>query len=292
LVEALTLFLQILANGILAGGVLAVVALGFSLVWGIMNIINLAHGAFLMMGAYFSYVLFTSFHVDPFASVPVAFAVMFAFGYLLQKYVINFVVRAPILTTFLLTFGLSLLLVNVALLVFHGDSKAVDPPYEGAHFDLGSVTIPWTKFWTLLCAIAITGVVQLWLSRSKTGRAIRATAIDVGAAQLSGVRVADVYAIVFGLGAGLAGAAGVLVGLNQGLNPSMGDPYIIDAFVVCVLGGLGSVGGALLGGLLFGVIEALGAHYVGSGLPDAVALGVLLVVLVVRPTGIMGRALA
>jgi branched-chain amino acid transport system permease protein len=257
-----------------------------------MNIINLAHGAFLMMGAYFSYVLFTSFHIDPFASVPIAFAAMFAFGYLVQKYIINFVVRAPILTTFLLTFGLSLLLVNVALLIFHGDSKAVDPAYEGAHFDLGPVTIPWTKFWTLVCAFAITAVVQLWLSRSKTGRAIRATAIDVGAAQLSGVRVADVYAIVYGLGAGLAGAAGVLVGLNQGLNPSMGDPYIIDAFVVCVLGGLGSVGGALLGGLLFGVIEALGAHYVGSGLPDAVALGVLLVVLIVRPTGIMGRALA
>ena len=294
LVEALTLnlFLQILVNGVLQGGTLAVVALGFSLVWGIMNIINLAHGAYVMMGAYISYELFTYLHVDPFLSVPLAFVAMFAFGFVVQKYVINFVVRAPILTTFLLTFGLSLLLVNVALLVFHGDSKSVTPAYAGSNFSIGPVVVPWTKFWTLVVALGVTGVTQLWLSRSRTGRAIRATALDIGAAQLSGVRVATIYAIVYGLGAGLAGVAGVLVGLNQGLNPSMGDPYIIDAFVVCVLGGLGSVQGALVGGLVFGIVEALGSQFIGTGLQDAVALGVLLIVLIVRPTGIMGRALA
>ncbi len=286
------LFLQVLVNGILTGGILAVVALGFSLVWGIMNIINLAHGSFIMLGAYFSYVLFTQFHIDPFLCVPIAFAVMFAFGYAIQKYVINFVVRAPILTTFLLTFGLSLLLVNVALLVFHGDSKAVTPAYLGANFALGPVTVAWTKLWTLVVALAITGIMQFWLTRSKLGRAIRATSMDIGAAQLSGVRVAHVYAIVFGLGAGLAGAAGVLVGLNQSLNPTMGDAYIIKAFVVCVLGGLGSVQGALVGGLVFGIIEALGSQYIGTGVPDAVALVVLIVVLIFRPTGIMGKATA
>lgn len=288
----MALFLQVLVNGILTGGILAVVALGFSLVWGIMNIINLAHGSFVMLGAYFSYVLFTSFGIDPFLSVPLAFVAMFALGYAIQKYVINFVVRAPILTTFLLTFGLSLLLVNVALLIFHGDSKAVTPAYLGSNFALGPVTVAWTKLWTLAVALAITGIMALWLGRSKLGRAIRATAMDLGAAQLSGVRVANVYAIVFGLGAGLAGAAGVLVGLNQPLNPTMGDAYIIKAFVVCVLGGLGSVQGALVGGLVFGIIEALGSQYIGTGVPDAVALVVLIAVLIVRPTGIMGKATA
>ncbi len=283
------LLLQVLVDGVLAGGILAVVALGFSLVWGIMNIINLAHGAFLMLGAYLSYVLFTDFGFDPFLSVPIAFFALFALGFLVQTYVINYVVRAPMLTTFLLTFGLSLLLVNVALLVFHGDSKAVTPSYAGANFSLGSVTVAWTKLWTLAIALAITTIMHLWLTRSKTGRAIRATAMDIGAAQLSGVRVARLYAIVFGLGAGLAGAAGVLVGINGSLNPSMGDAYIIKAFVVCVLGGLGSVQGALAGGLLFGVIEALGSQFVGTGLPDAVALVVLILVLLVRPAGIMGR---
>lgn len=286
------LILQTLVNGILAGGILAVVALGFSLVWGIMNIINLAHGAFVMLGAYLAYVLFSAYHIDPFASVPIAFVVMFAFGYLIQRFVINFVVRAPILTTFLLTFGLSLLIVNVALLVFHGDAKAVTTVYSGSNFSLGSIVVPWVKLWTLVVALGITAAMQLFLTRSREGRAIRAMALDIGAAQLSGVRVARLYAIVFGLGAGLAGAAGVLLSLSYPLNPSMGDPFIIKAFVVCVLGGLGSVEGALVGGIVYGIIEAFGSQFISTGLPDAIALVVLLFVLIVRPTGIMGKATA
>jgi branched-chain amino acid transport system permease protein len=288
----LELILQTLVNGILAGGILAVVALGFSLVWGIMNIINLAHGAFVMLGAYLAYVLFSAYHIDPFASVPIAFVVMFAFGYLIQRFVINFVVRAPILTTFLLTFGLSLLIVNVALLVFHGDAKAVTTVYSGSNFSLGSIVVPWVKLWTLVVALGITAAMQLFLTRSREGRAIRAMALDIGAAQLSGVRVARLYAIVFGLGAGLAGAAGVLLSLSYPLNPSMGDPFIIKAFVVCVLGGLGSVEGALVGGIVYGIIEAFGSQFISTGLPDAIALVVLLFVLIVRPTGIMGKATA
>jgi branched-chain amino acid transport system permease protein len=285
-------FLQNLVNGILAGGIYAVVALGFSLVWGIMNIINLAHGAYVMMGAYIAYVLFTTFHIDPFVSIPLAFVIMFAFGYGVQRGIINQVVRAPILVTFLLTFGLSLLLINVALVLFHGDIRGVATSYSGANVSLGGVTIPLGKLATLVAALVITGIMQVFLTRTKTGRAIRATSMDIGAAQLSGVRVAHLYAVVYGLGAGLAGVAGVLVSLSYSLQPSMGDPFIIKAFVVCVLGGLGSVEGALIGGLLYGVLEAFGSQYVGSGLSDAVALVVLLIVLIVRPTGIMGKATA
>ncbi len=284
------LFLQDLVNGLLAGGIFAVVALGFSLVWGIMNIINLAHGAFVMLGAYTAYVLFSTWHIDPFVSVPVAFVVLFVIGYLIQRFVLNLVVRAPILTTFLLTFGLSLLIVNIVLLVFHGDIKGITTNYSGANFALGPVTIAWTKVLTLAAALIITALMQLFLRRTKTGRAIRATSMDIGAAQLSGVRVAQLYAIVFGLGAGLAGAAGALISLSYSIQPSMGDPFIITAFVVCVLGGLGSVEGALVGGLVYGVLLSFGSQYVGTGVQDAVALVVLLAVLIVRPTGIMGRA--
>jgi branched-chain amino acid transport system permease protein len=295
------LVLQDLANGILAGGILAVVALGFSLVWGIMNIINLAHGAFVMLGAYLTFQLFASFHLDPFLSLPISFVVMFAAGYLLQRYLINLVVRAPILTTFLLTFGLSLLFVNIALIVWTGDQRGVTTAYAGANFTLAGVTIPWVKLYTLLAALVITGVMQLWLTRSKTGRAIRATSMDIGAAQLSGVRVASIYAIVYGLGAGLAGVAGTLISMSYAINPTMGEPFLIKAFVVCVLGGLGSVQGALVGGLVYGIVEAFATqidvtigtqHISGSGLQDAIALAVLLVVLIVRPTGIMGKATA
>jgi branched-chain amino acid transport system permease protein len=286
------LFAQDLVNGILAGGIFAVVALGFSLVWGIMNIINLAHGAFVMLGAYTAYVLFSAWHVDPFLSLPIAFVFLFVLGYLVQRYVINFVVRAPMLTTFLLTFGLSLLIINVVLLIFHGDVRGITTWYSATNFALGPVTVSWTKLWTLVAALAITVLMQAFLTRTNTGRAIRETSMDIGAAQLAGVNVAQIYAIVFGLGAGLAGAAGVLISLTYGLQPSLGDPFIIKAFVVCVLGGLGSVQGALVGGILYGILEAFGSQYVGTDLQDAVALVVLLVVLTVRPTGIMGKATA
>lgn len=295
------LLAQDLVNGILAGGILAVVALGFSLVWGIMNIINLAHGAFVMLGAYVTWQLFTSFHLDPFLSLPLSFGLLFALGYLIQRYLLNWITRAPLLTTFLFTFGLSLLIVNVALQIWTGDTRGVTTTYSGTNFTLGGVTVPWAKVYTLIAALAITGVMQLWLTRSRTGRAIRATSMDIGAAQLTGVRVARIYAIVFGLGAGLAGVAGTLVSLSYSLNPAMGQPFLIKAFVVCVLGGLGSVQGALVGGLAYGIVEAFASqldftigsqHISGTGLQDAVALIVLLIVLIVRPTGIMGRATA
>jgi branched-chain amino acid transport system permease protein len=292
---------QDLVNGILAGGIFAVVALGFSLVWGIMNIINLAHGAFIMLGAYATYQLTTSFGLDPFLTLPVSFVLLFALGYLIQRFLINWVARAPILVTFLLTFGLSLLIVNIALIVWSPDTRGVHPAYAGTNFSLGDVTVPWVKLYTLVAALLITGLMQLWLTRSRTGRAIRATSMDIGAAQLSGVRVSQIYAVVFGLGAGLAGVAGTLLSLSYSLTPNMGDPFLIKGFVVCVLGGLGSVQGALIGGLTYGIVEAFATqidvtigtqHISGSGLQDAIALVVLLIVLIVRPRGIMGRAVA
>jgi branched-chain amino acid transport system permease protein len=292
---------QDLVNGILAGGIFAVVALGFSLVWGIMNIINLAHGAFIMLGAYATYQLTTSFGLDPFLTLPLSFVLLFALGYLIQRFLINWVARAPILVTFLLTFGLSLLIVNLALIVWSPDTRGVHPAYAGTNFSLGDVTVPWVKLYTLIAALLITGLMQLWLTRSRTGRAIRATSMDIGAAQLSGVRVSQIYAIVFGLGAGLAGVAGTLLSLSYSLTPNMGDPFLIKGFVVCVLGGLGSVQGALIGGLTYGIVEAFATqidvtigtqHISGSGLQDAIALVVLLIVLIVRPRGIMGKAVA
>src|ERR1700738_3408539 len=230
------LLAQDLVNGILAGGILAVVALGFSLVWGIMNIINLAHGAFVMLGAYVTWQLFTSFHLDPFLSLPISFVLLFALGYLIQRYLINWVARAPVLTTFLLTFGLSLLIVNIALLIWTGDTRGVTTAYSGTNFTIAGITVPWAKLHTLIAALAITGVMYLWLQRSKTGRAIRATSMDIGAAQLAGVRVAHIFAIVYGLGAGLAGVAGTLISLSYSLNPSMGQPFLIKAFVVWGVG--------------------------------------------------------
>ena len=292
---------QNLVNGILAGGILAVVALGFSLVWGIMNIINLAHGSFIMLGAYITWQLYTSLHIDPFLLIPVSFVALFALGYLIQRFLINWVARAPVLTTFLLTFGLSILIGNIALLIWTSDTRGVTTPYSGSNFTLIGITVPWVKLYTFGAALIITAIMQAFLTRTRTGRAIRATSMDIGAAQLSGVRVASIYAVTFGLGAGLAGVAGTLISLSYSFNPAFGESFLIKSFVVCVLGGLGSVEGALLGGIVYGIIAAFasqldftvaGQHISGSGLQDAVALIVLLLVLIFRPTGIMGKATA
>ncbi|HTD33766.1 MAG TPA: branched-chain amino acid ABC transporter permease, partial [Candidatus Elarobacter sp.] len=206
-----------------------------------------------------------------------------------------------ILITFLLTFGLSLIVVNIALFIWTGDTRGVTTWYSGTNFTVLGVTVPWIKLYTLAAALIITALMHLWLTRSKTGRAIRATSMDIGAAQLAGVKVRHIYAIVFGLGAGLAGVAGTLISMSYAMTPSMGEPFLIKGFVVCVLGGLGSVQGALIGGIAYGIVEAVATQYngtilgqqiSGSGLQDAIALIVLLIVLIVRPTGIAGKATA
>lgn len=287
------LYAQVAINGLLIGGIYAVAALGFSLVWGIMNVINIMHGAFIMLGAYATYFLFVgALHLDPFLSIPLSMAAMFVLGYALQRFVVNLVVRAPLLTTFLLTFGLSILITNLALVYFHSDIRSVTTSYSGANLALGAVTVAWVKLATLGFAIMLTAALALVLARTKLGRAIRATSMDVDAARLQGVDVAHVYAMTMGIGAALAAAAGSLVSTSYAIDAEMGTPFLIRAFVVSVLGGLGDVTGALLGGILYGIIESFAAFAFGEGYKEVVALAVLLLVLVVRPRGILGRATA
>ncbi len=295
------LLAQDLVNGILAGGILAVVALGFSLVWGIMNIINLAHGAFIMLGAYVTWQLFTSFHLDPFLSLPISFVLLFALGYLIQRYLINWVARAPVLTTFLLTFGLSLLIVNVALLVWTGDTRGVTTAYSGTNFTLGGVTVPWAKLYTLIAALAITGVMQLWLTRSRTGRAIRAT-VDGhrrGAARRRAGRADLRDRVRPGRGPGGRGrhADLALVLAQPGDGPAVPDQGLRRLRAGRPRLGAGRAGRRpglrdRRGVRLAARLHDRQQHISGTGLQDAVALVVLLIVLIVRPTGIMGRATA
>jgi branched-chain amino acid transport system permease protein len=290
--QALTLYFQVLVNGLLAGGIYAAAALGFSLVWGIMNVINIAHGAFIMLGAYTSYWLFVGpMHLDPFLSIPLAMGVMFVLAYATQRVIVNQVIRAPLLTTFLLTFGLSILIANLAQVYWSSDIRSVTTAYSGTSFSLGPVTVPWIKFWTLCIACFLTLGLQTFMTRTKVGRAIRATSMDVDAARLSGVDVGHIYALTFGIGGALAAAAGSLVSVSYAITPTMGDSFVVRAFVVSVLGGLGNVTGALVGGIVYGVIESFGA-LLGEGYKDVIALAVLLLVLLFRPYGLVGKATA
>jgi len=217
---------------------------------------------------------------------------MFVLAYLLQRVLVNQVIRAPMLATFLLTFGISIMIANLAQIFWSSDIREITTAYSGTSLSFDGLTVPWVRLWTLLIAIVLTIALQAFMTRSKIGRAIRATSMDVDAARLSGVGVANIYALTFGIGGALAAAAGSLVSVSYAITPSMGDSFLVRAFVVSVLGGLGNVTGALVGGLVYGVIESFGALWFGEGFKDVVAMVALLLVLLFRPYGLIGRATA
>ncbi len=280
--------LQILVNAILLSGILALIAVGFSLVWGIMNIVNLAHGALIVLGAYLTFGLHELRGVDPFVSIPISMAALFVLGYWIQRFLINQVIRAPLLATFLLTFGLEILIVNLLNYFFKADLRSVTTFYSGAGFTLGPVRVPTVRLAALGVSLALVLALGSFMKRTRTGRAIRATGMDIDAARLSGVRVAKIYGITFAIGAALAGAAGSLLSLSVPFDPTFGGSYTQRAFVICVLGGLGNVVNVIVGATIFAFVEVL----VGSRLPalsQAVTFAMLVVLLVLRPHGVAGK---
>ena len=284
-------FLQQLVLGLLLGGVYVSVALGFSLVWGILNIVNLAHGAFVIIGAYVTWVLFSRLGVDPFLSLPVDAVVLFALGYGLQRGLINRVIRAPLLFTFLLTFGINLVIVSLLLLIFTADFRSVTPSYSGSGLTLGAVTIPYIGLARLGIAVLLALLLWLLLNRTRIGAGIQAVGADRDAAQLVGIDLRHVYALTFAIGAAFAGVAGGLIGLQQSITPTAGDPFTLQSFAVVILGGLGRVTATVAGGLLFGLIQVLGlnAPGIGAGYSNAIAFAILVIVLALRPQGLLGR---
>jgi len=280
---------QFLVDGLLLGGIYAAVAVGFALVWGIMNIVNLSHGALVVVGAYVTYWLFTLGHLDPFVSVPIAMAVLFGIGWAIQKVLINRIIRAPVLMTFLLTFGLSLLITDLIVHAFSSNFRSVAVPYAAAGLHLAGVVVPLVRTAALAVAVALVVLLGVYLNRTRSGQAIQATGMDPEAARLVGIDISNIYALTFAIGAALAGAAGALFAVIYPLSPDLGNPVTLRAFVVVVLGGLGNVYGALLGGLVFGLAEVFGSALVGAGYEDAIAFGLLVLTLVLRPRGLIGR---
>jgi len=281
-------YVQHIVNGVLAGFLLALVALGFSMVWGILNIINLAHAAFIMMGAFLSYYMWQKIGLDPFLGLPITMVALFVVGFLLQKYVINLVIRASLLVTLLLTFGIEGLAINLALRLFTANTRAVRPSYANASLALGSLRLPYTLLIGAGVTILLTLLLYLFLDHTWTGRSIRALALDRTAASLIGIDIGRTYALTFGIGAALAGAAGTLIATYNGFSPGSFDPYNVLAFSIVVLGGLGSIPGALVGGLVFGLVSEFASVY---ALPqrEVIIFAILILVLVVRPTGLLGK---
>ncbi|HSF26969.1 MAG TPA: branched-chain amino acid ABC transporter permease [Actinomycetes bacterium] len=283
-------FLQATIYGLLQGGLLALVAVGFSLVWGVMNVVNLAHGSFVIVGAYVAWALNSWLGLDPFLGMFVAAAVLFVGGYAIQRGLINLVINGPIFITLLLTFGLDLLIVQGMNLAFSANYRSIKTSYAGDSFAFGEVRVPLGRLFAFLVAIAVTLLLVVLVNRTRTGMSIMATGMDRGAARLMGIRARHVYALTFGLAAALAGMAGAMVATVGTFNPAAAGGFTLLSFVIAVLGGLGNMYGALAGGLMIGLVESWGGQFLSGTWVNALAFLVLVIVLIVRPSGLVGRA--
>jgi branched-chain amino acid transport system permease protein len=289
------LYVQILINGILLGGLYACIAVGFSLVWGVLNVINILHGSFIVLGAYLAFFAYNGYGIHPYLFAPVAALSLFMLGYAIQLVVVNRVIEAPVLVTMTTTFGLTLLLDNLMLVAFQANFRKVNLKPPLGIIDLSDtfpsldLIVPVDRLVSMMFALLFVALLYLLLRHTVIGRAIVAVRMDRYAATLMGVNTEKVFAVTFALGAGLAGAAGALLSPIFPISPLAGTTYLGKAFVICVLGGLGSVSGALVGGLVLGVLESFGALFFGPEHSLTLSFTVLILLLVFRPNGIMGK---
>ncbi len=281
-------FAQSLTSGVLTGALYAMIGIGLTVVFGVMRIINLAHGEMVMLGMFGAFWGRALWKLDPFLSLLLWAPLMFVAGMLVYRFLLRKIIPGGELNTLLYTAGLSLLLANLALFAWTGDYRTINLAYgQQPVRPLGiSVAVPQIVAFGL--AAAITAALWLFLARTDLGRAVRATSQNGEAAVLMGIDVEKVAMVTFGLGTALAGAAGVLLAPSLYLYPTVGELLIVKCFVIVVLGGLGSVPGAIAGGVLLGVVESLGAVYVSSTYKDGIGFVLFLGVLLYRPSGLFG----
>ncbi|VAX23147.1 High-affinity branched-chain amino acid transport system permease protein LivH (TC 3.A.1.4.1) [hydrothermal vent metagenome] len=282
------LFFQTVVSGLLKGGLYALIGMGMTLIMGVMGIINLAHGQIMMVGMYITYSLFAVFHLDPYLSLFFSMPAIFILGVCLQKYLLNPLIRAETIlpeNQVLMTVGIGMALTEVMRLIFTSDYKSTQISYSQSTVFLGGISFNIPLVVDFFIAIGLTAVLFFFLLKTDTGRSIRATAQDKEAATLMGVDTERITNITFGLGAALVAAAGTLLMPIFYLYPDIGGPFTRKAFVICILGGLGSTVGAILGGLTLGIAEAFGATYIAMEFEDMVGLVMFILVLVFLPGG-------
>jgi branched-chain amino acid transport system permease protein len=279
--------------GLLIGALYGLAAVGLTLVFGVLKMLNVAHGELIMLGGYAAFWLFTLWHVDPFVSVLPAGAALFCVGILLYRALFGRLLRAPeetkIKNSILIGFGLALVLQTVAIGAWTGDERAVTTAYAGNVLPAGQIVIPLARLGALAAAFVIVVLLHLFLHHTYPGRAIRATAQDPDAASLAGIPVPAVFLTAFGLGSALAGAAGTLASITEAVSPSIGLAWTLKALIVVVLGGLGSVAGAFVAGLSLGVAESVSGILLGNAYREVMGLVLFLAVLALRPRGLFAR---
>ena len=286
----MNIFIQSLISGILIGGVYALIGIGLTIIFGVMRVINFAHGDLLMLGMYGTYYLFTLFNIDPFMSIIITIPLMFLYGGFLQKFFFNRVLGSLPQNQILLTIGMGLVMSNVVMLAFTSDYKILSTTYSSSSFSIMGISVSTPLVISFVITAAITAALYWFLLKTDTGQAIRATAQDREAAQLMGINVKRMSIIAFGLGSALAGTAGALISPTYYIFPQVGSIFTLKAFVITVLGGMGSIVGATLGGVLIGIAESIGGVYFGSGWKEVVVFVLFLLVLLFKPAGLMGKS--
>jgi branched-chain amino acid transport system permease protein len=286
-------WLELIASGLITGGVYALVALGLNLQYGLMRILNIAHGEFLMVGAFLTWMASTQFGVSPLLMIPVAFALLMGTGLVVHRLVFRRLTRtSPNLDVFearglMVSFGLMFLVQNFAQLVWGGDLRGYDFMTDPVH--VGGAQFAANKLLLLALALAFSATLIVVLKTTLYGKGVRALMQSPTGAQLVGIDTERLHPLMFGVGLGLSGVAGCLLSMTYTISPSMGEPYTVTALIVITLGGFGSMSGALVGGLALGVIEAVGMHFTSPSLKSLLSYGIFIAVLLWRPNGLFAR---
>ncbi len=288
-----TILLQNAVFGVLVGGLYGLGAVGLSVVFGVLRMLNVSHGELIMIGGYVTFWLFSLWGVDPFVSILAAGPVLFIIGAVLYRLLFSPLIHFPeehkIKNSILIGFGLGLALQTLAILLWEADDRAVTPAYAGQVLPLGGVVVPLSRLAALVLAFLVLGGLQLFLTRTRAGTAIRATAQDETGAMLVGIPIGRTFLMAFALGSALAGVAGSLVTVSEAINPTIGLHWTLKALIVVVLGGMGNIFGTFVAGLFLGAAESLSGFLLGNAYREVVGLILFLIVLSVRPQGLFVR---
>ncbi|WP_303883963.1 branched-chain amino acid ABC transporter permease [Acetomicrobium mobile] len=285
----MAVFFQVVLDGLLNGMLYALITVGLSLIWGVMDVINFAHGEFLMVAMYVSYWLGFLMHADPLISWIASGAFVFLLSVIIYKLIISQLIGKPALSVLLATFGLSMLLKNICLNRFSPNFKLLSDTYLGGKvIPLGDIILPMPQFVIAIASLAVIMYIYRFITRTKMGWAIQATAMDRDAAELMGIDTARIFALVFGIGGACVGIAGGLLPMYMPVHPEVGSLFSLIAFVCVALGGFGSIVGSLLAALLVGLVEALVGFYVAPIFKYVAVFGIYLIVILIRPRGLFG----
>lgn len=281
--------LESLLNGLLVGGVYSLMAIGLTLIFGVMKVINFAHGSLIMLGMYTSYWAVVLLHVDPYLSILIAFPILFLIGACFQKFLIDPILDAPEHNQLLLTLGVSLFMENFAVFLWSPDYRVLKTSYAEINFYVGEVSISLVRVLAFGFAMLLAALLSVILTRTDLGKAIRAASEEPQGALLMGINIRRIYLITFGIGAACAGVSGAAITPFIPVYPYVGWLFVITAFVVVVLGGMGSILGAFVGGLIIGLADSIGAMLLPGDMKSIISFTIFILILLFKPTGLLGR---